>query len=248
MNIEGFKGIVYSAINLKNNKRYIGQTTRSLHRRKLEHISNAYRMGKYSFHLAILKHGEDNFKWEVLDYADTIEELDKKELYWIEYYDTYRTGGYNMSVGGQLSKRTEGNAEDISKMLGGREFLVFDIEGNLIDSRYSQTQFAKEIGASTSGVNDVLVGKKNRIKGHIMIFKDEYSEEKLINKINSMKYFKKFFVYRLNGEFVGSWNKQVICANDLGIHHSSVGKCLKGILKQTIGYTFTYEEVKEGVK
>lgn len=38
------------------------------------------------FHNAINKYGEANFSFEEIDSAETIEELNEKEQYWIKFY------------------------------------------------------------------------------------------------------------------------------------------------------------------
>lgn len=58
-------GCLYEAVNTVNNKRYIGVTTRSLHKRKLEHISKS-KEKKTPFQKAICKYGSDAFHWRVL--------------------------------------------------------------------------------------------------------------------------------------------------------------------------------------
>ena len=47
------------------------------------------------------KYGIENFTFEVLqDNITTYEQLDKAEIYWIDFYDSYYNG-YNASKGGQ---------------------------------------------------------------------------------------------------------------------------------------------------
>lgn len=231
----GFKGIIYCATNLINNKKYIGQTTRSIHRRKLEHISSAYRNGKYSFHKAILKYGETNFQWSVLDTAKSIEDLDEKEIYWINHFSTYGSGGYNMSVGGQSLKRNNDNADEVSRMLGGREFLIFDLNGNFIKSRVSQTDFAREIGAGVTSVNDLLIGTKDKkqVKGYILIFKDEFNEELLkekVEKANKNLMSKEFCAFeKKSGRYIGSWNNRETCQKDLVVSRRTITRNLDNV-------------------
>lgn len=234
-------GIIYCAINTINGKRYIGQTIRDLDKRKSEHISQANNGSKFAFHLAINKYGSDVFDWSIIDVADNQEELDEKELYWIEFYDCYRTGGYNMAVGGQFGKKTGDNADDLSKMNGGKEFLVFDIDGVFIKSMYSQSAFAIEIGSCVQSVNDALHEKlgKRSVKRKIIIFKDVFTEEKLQDKLKHTKY-KEFYVFDSEGSYIGKWNSQVLCAKDLECHAGTISRCLSKNLKQTHGYRFYY--------
>ena len=46
------------------------------------------------FYRAIRKYGKENFKIEAIDFADTQRELDEKEIYYINLYDSVKKG-YN---------------------------------------------------------------------------------------------------------------------------------------------------------
>lgn len=74
--MEDSYGIVYCALNIVNGKRYIGQTTRDLDKRKKEHISLSKNGSKFAFHLAINKYGEDVFEWSIIDVAGNQKGLD----------------------------------------------------------------------------------------------------------------------------------------------------------------------------
>lgn len=96
-------GIIYKATNLENGKVYIGQTIKSLETRKNVHYS------KYSscvyFHNALMKYPKDSWTWEVIEQCDSREELDKKEIYWIAFYNSKNSAfGYNLTDGGQGSR------------------------------------------------------------------------------------------------------------------------------------------------
>ena len=249
-------GIIYCAINLINDKRYIGQTTRSLKRRKQEHIGQAKRGSEYAFCQALRKYSEDNFKWTILDHAHSQEELDEKEKFWIKYYDTYNKGGYNMATGGQCN--LSDNPDELASMRGGREFYVYDLDGNFIKETVSQTEFAKEIRVCVGSVNNVLKGIKNQVKGYILIFKDELKDELLNNKINTANKRlcnKEFYVFNKKTlEFIGKWNDRKQCQNDIGVGRSTITKCLDtGYILQRGKYLFYYidkipEELKYKIK
>lgn len=91
---------IYKITNLVNGKIYIGQTRQSLIERFYKHCS------KYSdshffmpIKQAIFKYGKENFKIEAIEYCDE-ESINDREIYWIEYYDSYNKG-YNCTLGGQ---------------------------------------------------------------------------------------------------------------------------------------------------
>ncbi len=89
-------GIIYRAINLDNNKSYIGQTTSSLKRRIQQHQTTNKCL---LFHRAIEKHGIEKFSWEILCECSK-EELDEKESFYIKEYNTISPYGYNLTSGG----------------------------------------------------------------------------------------------------------------------------------------------------
>lgn len=98
---------IYKVTNLINNKKYIGQSINIEERwkRHKSHSLNNYG-NDYNcvFYRAIRKYGLENFKFEVIEECCK-EDLDKKEKYWIKYYNTYlgflNCNGYNMTLGGQ---------------------------------------------------------------------------------------------------------------------------------------------------
>lgn len=101
-------GYIYKLTNNINNKIYIGQTTRTVEKRVNEHFTRAiyyttkYDKDEYKYvhlYLAIKKYGESAFTYEQIDSALTNEELNEKEDYWINFYDSIKTG-YNMMPGG----------------------------------------------------------------------------------------------------------------------------------------------------
>jgi group I intron endonuclease len=98
--------IIYKATNLVNNKIYIGQTKNEIEKRIKGHIKESKNENtKRPFLISIKKHGIDNFLFEEIDRADTFDELDEKEIYWINFYNsTNNKIGYNILGGGQGKK------------------------------------------------------------------------------------------------------------------------------------------------
>jgi len=94
-------GIIYKATNKINGKMYIGQTIRSLSRRKAVHVSEASIVKDNSyFHNAIKKHGTKNFDWETIDTCNNRKKLNLLEIFYIGYYNTFVGIGYNLNAGG----------------------------------------------------------------------------------------------------------------------------------------------------
>ena len=103
-------GIIYKITNKINNKVYIGQVVakKGLAKRWKRHVDTAKSGANYLISIAIRKYGEDNFTIEEIDTADSREELNEKEIYWISYYQSFtdRNKGYNMTSGGDGGKIT----------------------------------------------------------------------------------------------------------------------------------------------
>lgn len=79
--------IIYKTTNLINNKIYIGKDKNN--------NPKYFGSGKI-LKLAIKKYGIKNFKKEILEYCNTIEELDEREKYWINILNPE----YNIGMGG----------------------------------------------------------------------------------------------------------------------------------------------------
>ena len=86
---------IYKITNIQNNKVYIGQTIRPVKDRFNRHISDALNnIIDTHFARAIRKYGKENFQIEIIDTAQNQNELNKKERYWIQYYNSVEEG-YN---------------------------------------------------------------------------------------------------------------------------------------------------------
>lgn len=111
--------IIYKITNLLNGKVYVGQTTKELRVRLYNHRNNKRSL----ISKALNKYGEDNFKIEIIDTATSKEDLDEKEMYWIQFYNCIAPKGYNLTLGGEgtvgyhLSEETK---EKISNANKGR--------------------------------------------------------------------------------------------------------------------------------
>lgn len=128
--------IIYKATNKINGKVYIGQTIQTLKARKSKHKS-CVKNKKFTWHFynSIRRYGWDNFKWQIIDTAKTINELNKKEEYWIKQYKaTNERYGYNKFKGGNNMKMPQSVKNKISKANKGRVFTEEWIK-NMSESR-----------------------------------------------------------------------------------------------------------------
>lgn len=86
---------IYKITNLINGKSYIGQSI-NIKRRWQEH-KNMY--GTNPIYKDMQKYGLENFFFETIEECSE-KDLDKREIYWIKYYNTFNNG-YNRTLGGQ---------------------------------------------------------------------------------------------------------------------------------------------------
>ena len=97
---------IYLVTNLINSKRYVGQTScKTVEERFKKHCHEADSQARTNcyFHNAILKHGPENFKVELIEDNIPLTRIDEKEKFYIEKYNTFYLNGhgYNMTTGGQ---------------------------------------------------------------------------------------------------------------------------------------------------
>ena len=93
------KGSIYLITNKVNNKKYVGQTCKTINARFSEHIRKAKITNiEYPIQSAIRKYGKSNFSIKLIEKC-FLDELDKREIYYIDLYNTYENG-YNATRGG----------------------------------------------------------------------------------------------------------------------------------------------------
>lgn len=176
------KWTIYIHTNLLNNKVYVGQTKQDV--KKRWNYGYGYRNQSY-FYKAIKKYGWKNFKHEILeDNITSQEEANKRENYWINYYNSTNSNyGYNISLGGVDSKQLElahkGWKEwkdnnpllfqlNLQKMREGRikqcSIPVKNVELNTI--YYSAGEASRQTGADQSGITKCCKKKQKTAGGY----------------------------------------------------------------------------------
>lgn len=143
------RGFIYKITNKVNGKSYIGQTIQNVKERFYQHcaIKCSQAVLNMAIHRAINKYGKTNFTIEVIEEIESTN-LNDREKYWIEYYDSYNNG-YNSTKGGQ----------------GGiKLFKNLDVES--IINKYKSGKSLREIGnifnVDKQTIKDLLV--RNNIK------------------------------------------------------------------------------------
>lgn len=122
---------IYKIENKINGKIYIGQSI-EIERRWQKHLSAS---DDFIVHQAIRKYGKENFIFSILEECELID-LNEKENYWINFYQSIVPNGYNMIPGGS-------NGVGLSK---GYKVNQYDLNGLFIASYDSANQASAAAG------------------------------------------------------------------------------------------------------
>lgn len=113
--------VIYTITNTINGKQYVGLTTVKPERRLYEHQNNAKNGRPEAIYCAMRKYGVEKFTFEIIDNAESIEELKELEVKWIDKLGTYKIG-YNMTIGGDGLNDPSGEViKKIAHKLRGRK-------------------------------------------------------------------------------------------------------------------------------
>jgi group I intron endonuclease len=104
----GPTGIIYK-ISSPSGKVYVGQTVRSFKKRMQEHKSK--HSGCTLLRNAIQKYN-DQMKYEIIESNIPQEQLDEREIYWINHFNSLAPHGYNLGTGGHYERGYTQEAKD----------------------------------------------------------------------------------------------------------------------------------------
>ena len=156
---------IYKITNLINGKFYIGKTLSSVENRWKEHCSDSKKRKneKRPLYSAMNKYGIENFKIEQIEEcSDNI--VDEREVYWIEYYQTFKQG-YNATKGGD-----------------GKHYLDYDLICETYNQVHNMTKTAKLCRCHEDSVRKILKERQIKIFSGQEVAKEERS--KMINQFS----------------------------------------------------------------
>lgn len=216
---------IYKITNLINGKVYIGQSTNIKHRWK-EHIQEAKNgIKKYALYNAMRKYGVENFSFEIIEEC-LEEELDKKEVSYIEKYNSYY-GGYNSTLGGQgkgFQKRI--NPQEIYD-LWDQGLSVFEI-GEQLKDKVGKTTIQKYL----SSYKNYSV-KESNSRG---ILRSTKANEFWNNNPDCNSSRNKVVQYDLWGKYIASYDSYEDAERKTGIDSVVIGRVVNGIQNQAGGF------------
>ena len=195
-----YYGIIYKIENMINHKVYIGQTSqergfKDRYCRKgkgIEIVYNSYLYEQkhnryYNIHLfkAIEKYGFDAFVVdEIFDAALTECELNEKEIFYIEKFDSFRNG-YNSTLGGD---GTSGYKPPTGKK-HKQSIRVCQItpDGKLVKIWNSFGDIQRELGFGKGAIANVCIGRKETSGGFVWVYEKDYDPNKDYSRISKTR-------------------------------------------------------------
>lgn len=150
---------IYKIENLINHKIYIGQSV-EIEKRWQKHLSAK---DDFVIHRALHKYGKENFSFQIIEECNLLD-LDKKEKYWITYYNSLVPNGYNMIQGGS-------NGAGFAK---GKKVLQYSLNGEFLEEYSSANQASLRTGIDHWSICACCRGEYRQAGG----YQWKYSEDK----------------------------------------------------------------------
>ena len=132
-------GYIYKITNDINDKVYIGKTLLNIEKRFLQHKNDSrrIRLETRPLYRAMKKYGCEHFYVELVEECP-IQELSNREVYWIDFYNSYKNG-YNATMGGE-----------------GKQFYDYDIIVNEFLSGKTTKEIMNDLGCCIDTVRNAL--------------------------------------------------------------------------------------------
>lgn len=146
---------IYKITNTINNKIYIGKSV-NIKERWQQHLFDAFcseekwqankRKEQTPIHKALRKYGKDAFTWEIIEECSK-DELNQKEIFWINYYNSFHNG-YNMTKGGDGYSNGGGENAPNAKITQQQSMLI----KQKLKERWTAQQIQQLIPEATNGI------------------------------------------------------------------------------------------------
>lgn len=247
---------IYCIENLLDHKKYIGQSV-NLKKRLSKHLYELKNNRHFNDHLqqAWNKYGEENFKIFILDYCEK-DELDKKEIYYIDLYNTMnRDYGYNKDSGGNKCKTR--NEESCDKMRtywkehGGankgllqateqakKPVVQYTKNGEIISEFDSIMEASKQTGINFRNISSACTGTHKTSFGFVWRFKgDDFDKFKVKDDIKTRKVVRQ---YDLDEKFIKEYPSLSDVSKQTDFNFKNVSQVCNGKRKSAYGYIWKF--------
>jgi len=244
---------IYVIKNLINDKKYIGQSKNIEqrfvgHRSALRHNRHANKHLQSSWN----KYGECSFVFDVLEECE-YEQLNEREIYYIDLYDTYNTG-YNLCRGGDGNpgyKHTEDEIIKMRRIQNPKMIVQLDRDGNYIKTWIGGISHAsKELKVDKRNIEICCnqIPKHKTAYGYMWFYLEDYENDNI-----DWDYYldrdydrgmKELYQINFKGKIVKKWKNASVAARELDLKSKSITNCCRpeSTQKKYANYYWVYVE------
>lgn len=221
---------IYKIENLITHKKYIGQSI-DIKKRWAYHKSMYKYLTHSQIYASMRKHGIENFSFEIIEECPQ-EQLNEREIYWIEYYDTYKNG-YNSTLGGYNTPLKAVNQ--------------YTLDGKFIATYISIRQAAGLLNLSETNLSSCCAGKQKSYGGYLWTFIDEPAPLPYVDKrVGHITSSNKRIVqqYNKNNEYIAEYESAHEAARQIGKPKCAnhITECCQNKRKTCEGFIWKYKE------
>ncbi len=209
---------IYKVINLLTGLIYIGCTTKTIEERRYDHEQKAKKGLGSSFQRAIGTYGPDAFSWEQIDTVSDVDELAKKEKYYIALHNSNNIG-YNQDSGGGFRKTVY-------------QFMDKDW---LINEWPSLSVAAFVVRGKRKSVANACLGYTKTYKGYYWSYS---ATESFVTKSDLRK--KVVVQSDLNGNQLSIFDSVAEASRSSGISKTCIARCCRGEREFSKGFLWKY--------
>ena len=239
--------VIYKTVNLINGKFYIGKDSNNYPN---------YLGGGKLIKLAIKKYGKNNFKKETIEECDSLDELNKREIFWIDKLNAKDSRmGYNILDGGEISPMYENTHTEETKLkmsdnhydcsglnnpMYGKTFKDAWVEQGLSNKEIKKkwNKWLKTRSELSTGKNNGMYGKSRfGIENPFFNKKHKESTKKKLRENSKTK--KNVLQYSLDGDLIKQWESTMDVYRELNINCRN---CCRGETKTAGGFKWKYKD------
>lgn len=237
--------VIYKTINLINKKIYVGQDLNN----NPKYLGSGLLLNR-----AIKKYGKHNFKKEILEYCKSKDDLNNREIYWIDNLNAINEG-YNITKGGSGGDviSNHPNSKQIKEKLrkslkwsdDRRKKQKLKGKDNPMFGKTHSVETRKKIGSReyAKGEDHYAYGKtmSDETKKKLSVAnkgKPGYWKGKNIPDSTRYSQSIKIDQFSLDNNFIKTWNSISDASRETGAKH--ISQVCKGKRKSSLGFIWKY--------